>query len=146
MNQGLDYQTYLASREWAVKKNLVRQRSGGICERCHLGPHEQTHHLTYKNIGNEPLEDLQGVCRPCHEYLSAKSEFDPLTLVPEGSGDVVESFRTYGENLPLKTDAFDSFNRMIRSAIQASAPPVQVQLAQLMLDVNRRFYNARRMA
>src|SRR5207244_330918 len=79
-----DYQRYLASREWAERKEAVRKRSSGYCERCHVREHQQTHHLTYANLGHEPLEDLLGICRPCHEYLSAKRDDDPaedITLV-----------------------------------------------------------------
>jgi hypothetical protein len=73
-----DYHQYLASREWALLKNAVRERSGGICERCKQGPYQQTHHLTYERLGCERLEDLQALCWYCHEYLSAVSAFDPL--------------------------------------------------------------------
>jgi hypothetical protein len=71
------YHRYLASREWALKKEAVKRRAKGACERCWKNPHEQTHHLTYIRVGRELLEDLLGVCRPCHEYLSGKSNFDP---------------------------------------------------------------------
>lgn len=72
-----DYKRYLASREWAERKEALRKRSGGVCERCHVRPYESTHHLTYANVGNEPLEDLLACCNPCHEYLSAKRSTDP---------------------------------------------------------------------
>lgn len=71
------YAAYLASREWAVKKEAVRNRSNGVCERCKKNPHEQTHHLTYIRKYNEYLDDLLGLCRPCHEFLSGKSNEDP---------------------------------------------------------------------
>ncbi len=76
-----DYKRYLASREWALRKEQVLDRSRGFCERCGLAPYESTHHVTYAHIGNEPLEDLLGVCNPCHEFLSAKSDYDPASKV-----------------------------------------------------------------
>lgn len=78
MKTEFDYGRYLASREWALKKNAVRERSGGICERCKNAPATQCHHLTYQRIGHELLTDLQDICRPCHQYESAVSSFDPL--------------------------------------------------------------------
>lgn len=72
---------YYASREWAILKEQVRERSGGRCERCGNRPYEQTHHLTYERLGNELLEDLQGLCAPCHEYVSGKRHEDPLAEV-----------------------------------------------------------------
>jgi hypothetical protein len=71
-----DYHKYLASREWALLKNKVQKRCNGKCERCFVGEYEATHHLTYERIGHEDLEDLQGVCSVCHEFLSGKSSFD----------------------------------------------------------------------
>lgn len=79
-----DYKRYLASREWALLREAVRLRAGlGIpawaadayCERCRLHRLAATHHLTYERIGHE---DLNGVCRGCHAYLSGKSEDDPV--------------------------------------------------------------------
>ncbi len=73
-----NYKKYLASREWAERKEAVKKRDAGRCERCGVGHHESVHHLTYEHIGHEPLEDLQGVCNACHEFLSAKSSDDPV--------------------------------------------------------------------
>jgi hypothetical protein len=73
-----DYHKYLASREWALLKEQVRKRSGGACERCKVGLYAATHHLTYERLGHERLEDLLAVCEPCHEFLSGKSDVDPL--------------------------------------------------------------------
>jgi 5-methylcytosine-specific restriction endonuclease McrA len=72
-----EYHKYLASREWALLKEQVKQRSKGKCERCKASPHDATHHLTYERIGNEKLEDLVGVCEDCHKFLSGKSDLDP---------------------------------------------------------------------
>ncbi len=73
-----DYQTYLASREWALLKEQVRERCDGWCEHCSAGPYQDTHHVTYERIGHEKIDDLMAVCRPCHEWLSAKRERNPL--------------------------------------------------------------------
>jgi hypothetical protein len=73
------YHVYLASREWALKKEAVKDRSGGICERCMNNKSEAVHHLSYQHIYDEPLEDLLDVCGACHEYLSGKSNIDPST-------------------------------------------------------------------
>jgi hypothetical protein len=77
-----DYKAYLASREWAVLKEQVRDRCAGMCERCFFGPYQETHHLTYERVGHERLEDLLAVCSACHEYVSAKRTHDPADLSP----------------------------------------------------------------
>jgi len=71
------YQRYLASREWAVLKEQVRARSGGVCERCKKAPYEQTHHVTYARKYHERIDDLQAVCELCHLFVSGKSDLDP---------------------------------------------------------------------
>lgn len=75
----MNYQEYLASREWALKREAVRERSRNTCERCFSNPQDAVHHKTYERIGDEKLEDLIAVCNPCHEFLSAKSKIDPVT-------------------------------------------------------------------
>lgn len=78
INNG-DYKTYLASREWAERREAVRKRSRNKCERCLTAAMQAVHHKTYANVGHEPLEDLQAICNACHEFLSAKTDIDPLT-------------------------------------------------------------------
>lgn len=75
-----EYSKYLCSREWALKKEAVKKRSNGICERCKYFEAEQVHHLTYERIGNESLADLLHICPGCHEFLSAKSDIDPVAI------------------------------------------------------------------
>ena len=82
MSSKFNYQRYLASREWALLKKKVRERSGGLCERGHVDPVKATavHHLTYERIGQEWLEDLLHVCDACHTFLSGDTDFDPAGL------------------------------------------------------------------
>lgn len=85
----VDYSTYMASREWRLKRQEVMEVNGGLCFRCQSAKATQVHHLTYAHLGNEFPEDLQPVCRPCHEYLSGITDNDPafaiiLTLLAQG--------------------------------------------------------------
>jgi hypothetical protein len=77
-----EYQTYKASREWALLREAVRQRAKNICEHCGARPMDDMHHKTYERIGRELLTDLMAVCEPCHEFLSGKSEINPLINQP----------------------------------------------------------------
>jgi hypothetical protein len=88
-----EYQKYLASREWSLKKRAVKERAGGKCERCKFGEYQQTHHLTYEHIGAEPLEDLQGICSYCHKFISAESNIDPIE-----ESHVLEYLEIYAKN------------------------------------------------
>ncbi len=85
------YKAYLASREWAVLKRAVHQRSGGICERCKVNPLDHVHHLTYARKYNERIEDLQAQCKPCHDFTHGHSDFDPAIRPPMFMGKQVGS-------------------------------------------------------
>jgi hypothetical protein len=74
------YNRYLASREWAVKKQRVKRRANGICERCKINPMHHVHHLTYARKYCEDLEDLQAICEKCHEFIHALSDDDPAEV------------------------------------------------------------------
>lgn len=76
------YSRYLCSREWNVLKEQVRERSGGICERCKIHPMSATHHLTYERKYKELVEDLQAICQGCHDFTHGKSNFDPANRHP----------------------------------------------------------------
>ena len=77
------YQHYRASREYKLLRRRVRQRSGGICERCHVAPADACHHYKgyfYQDRCERPGE-LIHLCDPCHKYEEALSDYDPLISV-----------------------------------------------------------------
>lgn len=61
------YSQYLNSAVWQQKRKLVLKRANGICEACGIERAIQVHHLTYDNVGAEPLWDLVAVCDNCHK-------------------------------------------------------------------------------
>ena len=71
------YQAYLCSREWNERVRAVRRRCRNVCERCGKNRVDHVHHLTYAHKYDEPLEDLQGICRPCHNFIHGRSDYDP---------------------------------------------------------------------
>ena len=74
------YKAYLQSDEWKAKRTAVRRRARGWCERCKVRVRVDVHHLTYANVGNEPLTDLIGVCRGCHRFLHGRQKRDPAAV------------------------------------------------------------------
>lgn len=64
-----DYSKYLASPQWAAKRDLVLKRANYICEGCLENPASQVHHLSYKNKFREFLFELVAVCMDCHKRL-----------------------------------------------------------------------------
>ena len=62
----LEYQRYLQSPAWIVKKGQVLERDGHRCAFCNANATD-VHHKTYENIGKEPFTDLTSLCRSCHQ-------------------------------------------------------------------------------
>lgn len=64
---------YLKSEAWQRKRFLVMKRDNWTCILCGAKA-TQVHHKKYakKNIGNEPIDWLVSVCKPCHEKLHNK--------------------------------------------------------------------------
>ena len=63
------YTQYLKSDVWRDKRHLVHRRAGGRCEACGVATSTNVHHLTYANVGAEPLFDLVAVCQSCHDEI-----------------------------------------------------------------------------
>lgn len=63
------YLHYLRTETWKAKRMEVLERDGHKCTgtECRETKRLHIHHLTYKNLGNEPLEDLITLCRNCHK-------------------------------------------------------------------------------
>jgi len=74
------YALYLCSRDWGVLKKAVFERANGICERCKKEKIRSVHHLTYARKYKENLEDLLGVCTPCHEYFHPRPSHESGTV------------------------------------------------------------------
>jgi hypothetical protein len=107
---------YLASRPWRLLHNLVRERSGGICERCENRPMYAAHHLTYIRRFHERLDDLLAVCVPCHEFLHAHSEHDPVEADLQVARDNDDAYRNGEGDAKDYTTVFHALQRAYRIA------------------------------
>lgn len=71
------YVEYMRSPDWRAKRQEVIRNAGYRCQRC--GSYAQplhVHHLTYEFLGDEPLEDLEALCGPCHGIADAQREYE----------------------------------------------------------------------
>ena len=83
-----EYAQYIASPEWQERRKEALSSSNNRCARCELPRwlaaivYDQdlhVHHLHYKNVGNEAPDDLQVLCRRCHEIETfGRSELKEL--------------------------------------------------------------------
>jgi 5-methylcytosine-specific restriction endonuclease McrA len=73
------YEGYLQSRRWADKRRQKLVEQNYTCERCGYcrltNPIDiplDAHHKTYDHLGDEPLSDLEVLCRNCHTKQHGK--------------------------------------------------------------------------
>lgn len=62
-----NYEEYLKTPEWRKRRNAFLGRKGWHCERCGRKVDLQVHHRSYARLGSERDEDLEALCRDCHE-------------------------------------------------------------------------------
>lgn len=97
--KGDDYKTayavwfscYQQTFEWKKKRIQVIDRDTW-CYDCKCKPIEHIHHLSYKNLGSEPLEDLVGLCAECHRK---RHGIDIKPENPEVIGSILKRMKLY---------------------------------------------------
>ncbi len=52
-----------------LRWQVLNERAGGICEKCHKEFATEVHHLTYPVGRREQARDLMAVCDGCHYLL-----------------------------------------------------------------------------
>lgn len=58
-------------------REIILERSQGVCERCAAGPVEQLHHRRARGAGGSKRADTNtpanafGLCEPCHRYVES---------------------------------------------------------------------------
>ena len=60
------YLTYLRSATWRRKRAAALKRAGFRCQVCNGSKRLDVHHRTYARLGNELVDDLEVLCRDCH--------------------------------------------------------------------------------
>jgi 5-methylcytosine-specific restriction endonuclease McrA len=68
-NEYINYHRYIVSAVWQLRRELYLEHFQ-ICQECgkkfnNLRP-AQLHHLTYRRLGVENLDDVQLICKKCH--------------------------------------------------------------------------------
>lgn len=63
------YTTHLQSFYWKKIRAQALSRDRNLCQSCKKSAAQDVHHLTYRNLGQEKVEDLLSLCRRCHEIM-----------------------------------------------------------------------------
>jgi len=87
------YHAYLASPNWAWRRQAVIERCDNVCERCHKRPVYHIHHKTYARQYAELIEDLEGLCEPCHTAEHCLTTEQPSVKVVDTSKDADKAYR-----------------------------------------------------
>lgn len=65
-----DYEAYIASPQWAAKRERAFKKHGRACKACgSTDPGLHVHHHTYERFRRERLDDLVILCKPCHTIV-----------------------------------------------------------------------------
>lgn len=71
----LIYDAFLASPQWAHKRERILKRAHAICECCSTQRATQVHHTSYPRpltldaLDNQPDWQLRAICSTCHKTL-----------------------------------------------------------------------------
>lgn len=63
------YNAYLKTTAWRIKRQAVLTRANNWCEGCAARAAVEVHHKTYEHAFNEFLFELVAVCKDCHNRL-----------------------------------------------------------------------------
>lgn len=68
----MNYEKYIVSKEWKKKSSKFKSQVGFKCEKCGSNKNLTSHHITYKNLGNETKKDIKVWCWTCHKAYHNK--------------------------------------------------------------------------
>lgn len=86
------YDEYMASDRWQVKRQDALELAGWKCEKCGHKERLHVHHLTYDRFGHERLSDLRVLCESCHDRDHANlARLRPAVEMWITIGDVYET-------------------------------------------------------
>lgn len=63
----IDYNAYIQSDEWKAKRDQRLALDCNKCQVCGSSDGLEVHHLTYRNLGHEEMNDLITLCHDCHK-------------------------------------------------------------------------------
>lgn len=65
----VDYETYMQSEAWALRKSDYYATHAKRCSACGLKKSIHLHHMTYARLGAELDADLVPLCERCHDRV-----------------------------------------------------------------------------
>jgi len=68
----VEYRAYIKSTSWYAKRLERLELDNYKCQKCGTEYDLIVHHITYKNLGAETMEQLVSLCRSCHQAVHDK--------------------------------------------------------------------------
>lgn len=65
--ESMPYRDYLLTEHWQEFRRVALKHHGKKCKVCGSKRFLHVHHLSYDNLGNESVDDVEILCRYCHE-------------------------------------------------------------------------------
>jgi hypothetical protein len=78
---------YLNTIHWSKIRDIIIDRDKSTCTCCKkiLANDKHIHHLTYKRVGKEKLNDLVLLCKECHEIKHQEKKLKKNPVVVKNS-------------------------------------------------------------
>lgn len=62
-----EYAVYMGTQQWRCRRTEVIERQRFRCYDCGCEERLQVHHANYDHLGDEWPEDVEALCRRCHD-------------------------------------------------------------------------------
>lgn len=85
-----DYQAYLQSEAWRIRRKWKLERAGFRCQVCNSDGELHVHHRTYERIGDEREDDLTVLCADCHAIFHKKVPPPEAASTARDGWDVIQ--------------------------------------------------------
>jgi hypothetical protein len=95
-----DYDDYIQSNEWNVRRLLILKRDKRKCVACGSCIKLHVHHRTYIRFGFEDDADLVTLCEICHAFVHRAHQLANLPLC-DVTDDVVKELRVIRKQVPV---------------------------------------------
>lgn len=66
------YESYIHSSTWRNRRKRALELANYKCEKCGCKENLHVHHLSYEHFGDELDNELQVLCRECHQRVHGK--------------------------------------------------------------------------
>lgn len=116
------YTDYLKTPHWREKRKYVLESKGRICIECGSTKKLDVHHLTYKNFGDELMDDLVVICRDCHKKLHEEERKAKVLFEKEYAQREIDRYRYNMSHIYGKTKKERQQDKWLGNNIQERKP------------------------